>query len=59
VVQYGTAIDGLSAVAVLAVCIVHLKTRWLPDGFVRVDIFVIRDYLITSIVLFGSIRLWL
>jgi peptidoglycan/LPS O-acetylase OafA/YrhL len=51
-VQYRPAIDGLRAVAVLAVCIFHLKHRWLPGGFVGVDIFfVISGYLITSILL--------
>lgn len=38
-VQYRPAIDGLRAVAVLAVCIFHLNPQWLPGGFVGVDIF--------------------
>jgi peptidoglycan/LPS O-acetylase OafA/YrhL len=51
-VQYRPAIDGLRAVAVLAVFFFHLKHNWLPGGFVGVDIFfVISGYLITSILL--------
>jgi peptidoglycan/LPS O-acetylase OafA/YrhL len=51
-VQYRPAIDGLRAVAVLAVCVFHLKHEWLPGGFVGVDVFfVISGYLITSILL--------
>ena len=51
-VQYRPAIDGLRAVAVLAVFIFHLKRQWLPGGFVGVDVFfVISGFLITSILL--------
>jgi peptidoglycan/LPS O-acetylase OafA/YrhL len=51
-VQYRPAIDGLRAVAVLAVFIFHLNRQWLPGGFVGVDVFfVISGYLITSILL--------
>ena len=50
--EYRPAIDGLRAVAVLAVFVFHLDHRWLPGGFVGVDIFfVISGYLITSIIL--------
>src|SRR5271166_5946663 len=50
--QYRPAIDGLRAVAVLAVFFFHLKRQWLPGGFVGVDVFfVISGYLITSILL--------
>ncbi|WP_302478835.1 acyltransferase family protein [Achromobacter aegrifaciens] len=42
--------DGLRAVAVLAVVVFHLNKAWLPGGFVGVDIFfVISGYLITGI----------
>lgn len=62
-VQYRPAIDGLRAVAVLAVFIFHLNRQWLPGGFVGVDVFfVISGFLITSILLreyeHNSFSLW-
>lgn len=47
--SYRSDIDGLRAVAVIAVFIHHLSTSVLPGGFIGVDIFfVISGYLITS-----------
>lgn len=51
-IRYEPAIDGLRAIAVLAVLVFHIDPRWLPGGFVGVDIFfVISGYLITRILL--------
>jgi peptidoglycan/LPS O-acetylase OafA/YrhL len=51
-IEYKPEIDGLRAIAVLAVIIFHAKLGFLPGGFVGVDIFfVISGYLITSIIL--------
>jgi peptidoglycan/LPS O-acetylase OafA/YrhL len=49
--DYRPEIDGLRAVAVVAVVVFHLNNRWLPGGFLGVDVFfVISGFLITSIV---------
>ncbi|MFO3724932.1 acyltransferase family protein [Pseudomonas sp. HLMP] len=54
--KYRTDIDGLRAVAVIAVFVHHLNTAWLPGGFIGVDIFfVISGFLITSQV-FAEVR---
>ncbi|MDR1350208.1 MAG: acyltransferase, partial [Zoogloeaceae bacterium] len=50
--HYRREIDGLRAIAVIAVVVCHSGTSWIPGGFVGVDVFfVISGYLITSILL--------
>ena len=50
--KYRPDIDGLRAVAVLAVVAFHAFPRWMPGGFVGVDIFfVISGYLISTLLL--------
>jgi peptidoglycan/LPS O-acetylase OafA/YrhL len=51
-IQYIPAIDGLRAVAVLAVILYHLGFSWIPGGFLGVDLFfVISGYVITRLLL--------
>lgn len=50
--QYQPEIDGLRAIAVIAVVLFHLEFKWIPGGFVGVDVFfVISGFLITRLIL--------
>ena len=43
-----TGLDGVRAVAVIAVVLYHLEVGWLPAGFLGVDVFfVVSGFLIT------------
>jgi peptidoglycan/LPS O-acetylase OafA/YrhL len=49
---YIPALDGLRAVAVVAVLLYHADQHWIPGGFLGVDVFmVISGYLITCLLL--------
>jgi peptidoglycan/LPS O-acetylase OafA/YrhL len=51
-IQYIPAIDGLRAIAVMAVLFYHLGFNWIPGGFLGVDLFfVISGYVITRLLL--------
>ncbi len=51
-VGYIPALDGLRALAVVAVLLYHGGVKWMPGGFLGVDVFfVISGYLITSLLL--------
>ena len=51
-IQYIAAIDGLRAIAVIAVMLYHLGFTWIPGGFLGVDLFfVISGYVITRLLL--------
>lgn len=50
--RYSAPLDGIRAIAILAVLIFHVSPRTLPGGFTGVDVFfVLSGFLITAIVL--------
>jgi peptidoglycan/LPS O-acetylase OafA/YrhL len=50
--SYRPGLDGLRALAVAAVFLYHSQHRWMPGGFLGVDLFfVLSGYLITSLLL--------
>ena len=50
-------IQGLRAIAVLAVVLFHLRPGWFPGGFIGVDVFfVISGFLITGQLILKRIR---
>ncbi len=54
VLPYRKEVDGLRAIAVLAVVFYHADFTWFSGGYVGVDVFfVISGYLITSLILVG------
>ena len=50
ILEYRPDVDGLRAVAALAVIIYHMDEAWLPGGFVGVDVF----FTISGYVVAGS-----
>ena len=54
-IAYLPGLDGLRAIAVLAVVIYHANKNWLSGGFLGVEVFfVISGYLITLLLLTES-----
>ena len=50
--NYSPSIDGLRTLAVAAVLLYHLGVKWIPGGFLGVDLFfVISGYVITRLIL--------
>lgn len=54
VLQFRTDINGLRAIAVIAVVLFHFNASWVPGGFAGVDVFfVISGFLMTGIIFKG------
>jgi peptidoglycan/LPS O-acetylase OafA/YrhL len=52
--QFRKDINGLRAIAVIAVVLFHFNASWMPGGFVGVDVFfVISSFLMTRIIFKG------
>lgn len=50
--HYFPGLDGLRAIAVIAIIIFHLNPKWLPGGYLGVDtFFIISGYLITTLLI--------
>nr|UNK06644.1 hypothetical protein MN210_03760 [Psychrobacter sp. PraFG1] len=52
--KFRTDINGLRAIAVIAVVLFHFNPAWMPGGFAGVDVFfVISGFLMTGIIFRG------